>query len=287
MDFRQLDLGPLLTHGLAILVIVIVALVVMRIGRSLIRRSVGALTTRAETESQARQREEVRRRMTTVETTATSVLLAGVIVVATLMILGQLGVDVGPAIAGLGIVGLALGFGAQQIVRDYFSGLLILVENQYGVGDVISVAGVTGTVEGFTLRRTVLRDADGIVLNVPNGEIKVAANRTRVWRRINEDVHIAPGQDVERAIAALDQACAALAADPDWAPRLLEAPRVDRVERIDQTGVTLKILGTVPAADLVAVSGELRRREAAALLAAGIDTGLPGPGDLGGAAPHA
>ena len=243
-----------------------------------------ALTARAETESQARERDEVRRRMATVETTATSVLFAAVIVVAALMILSQAGVDVGPAIAGLGIAGLAIGFGAQQIVRDYFSGLLILVENQFGVGDVISVAGVTGTVEGFTLRRTVLRDVDGIVLNVPNGEIKVAANRTRVWRRINEDVVIAPGQDVERAIAVLDAACAGLAADPAWAPRILEAPRVDRVERIDPSGVTLKILGTVPAADLVAVSGELRRREAAALLEAGIDTAqvpLPGSG-----APH-
>jgi small conductance mechanosensitive channel len=284
MDFQQLDLAPLLTRGLAIVVVIVVALVVLRIGRSLIRRSVAALTARAETESQARERDEVRRRMATVETTATSVLFAAVIVVAGLMILSQAGVDVGPAIAGLGIAGLAIGFGAQQIVRDYFSGLLILVENQFGVGDVISVAGVTGTVEGFTLRRTVLRDVDGIVLNVPNGEIKVAANRTRVWRRINEDVVIAPGQDVDRAIAVLDAACAGLAADPAWAPRILEAPRVDRVERIDPSGVTLKILGTVPAADLVAVSGELRRREAAALLEAGIDTAqvpLPGSG-----APH-
>jgi small conductance mechanosensitive channel len=194
--------------------------------------------------------------------------------VAGLMILSQLGIDVGPAIAGLGIVGIAIGFGAQAIVRDYFSGLLILVENQFGVGDVVSVAGVTGTVEGFTLRRTVLRDVDGIVLNVPNGEIKVAANRTRVWRRINQDVTIGHGQDVDRAIAVLDAACQRLATDPAWAERILEVPRVDRVERLEQVGITLKILGTVRAGDLVAVASELRRRLAAAMAEAGIELPL-------------
>ena len=140
--------------------------------------------------------------------------LVFVTVVASLTVLSQLGVDVGPAITGLGIVGIAIGFGAQQIVRDYFGGTLILLENQYAKGDVVTLVGVTGVVEEFTLRRTVLRDTDGIVHNVPNGAIVVASNRTRVWRRINQDVVIAYGHDVEQAIAVLDEVGQRLAADP-------------------------------------------------------------------------
>ena len=106
-----------------------------------------------------------------------------IVVIAALMVMGQIGLDIGPAVAGLGVVGIAIGFGAQSMVRDYLTGSLILVENQFAKGDVIQVAGVSGTVEDFTLRRTTLRDLDGVVHTVPNGEIKVASNLTRVWAR--------------------------------------------------------------------------------------------------------
>ena len=117
------------------------------------------------------------------------------------MILGELDLDIGPAIAGLGVVGIAVGFGTQSLVRDYFTGALILIENQFAKGDVVTIAGVTGTVEDFSLRRTTLRDLDGVVHTVPNGEIKVASNRTRVWARINLDVTVAYGTDIEEATA--------------------------------------------------------------------------------------
>ena len=109
-------------------------------------------------------------------------------IIAALMILGTLGLDIGPAVAGLGVVGIAVGFGAQTLVRDYLNGSLILIENQFTKGDVVRLAGVAGTVEDFSLRRTTLRDIDGVVHTVPNGEIKVASNLTRVWARINQDV---------------------------------------------------------------------------------------------------
>ena len=220
---------------------------------------------------------KARKRLATVETLARYAWLVFVTVVASLTVLSQLGVDVGPAITGLGIVGIAIGFGAQQIVRDYFGGTLILLENQYAKGDVVTLVGVTGVVEEFTLRRTVLRDTDGIVHNVPNGAIVVASNRTRVWRRINQDVVIAYGHDVEQAIAVLDEVGQRLAADPAWRERILEVPRVDRVDRLGDQGVTLKILGTVRAADHLAVAGELRRRLAAAMAASGLDPRPPAP----------
>ena len=130
------------------------------------------------------------------------------------MILGELDLDIGPAVAGLGVVGIAVGFGAQSIVRDYFTGALILVENQFSKGDVISIAGVSGTVEDFSLRRTTLRDLDGVVHTVPNGEIKVASNRTRVWARINLDVTVAYGTDIEKATRVVNDVGEAMAADP-------------------------------------------------------------------------
>ena len=126
------------------------------------------------------------------------------------------------------------------------------------------IAGVTGTVEDFTLRRTTLRDLDGVVHTVPNGEIKVASNLTRVWARINQDVTVAYGTDIDRAIAVVDDVGRAMAADPVWKRRVLEAPRVERVEALGEYGITLKILGTVRAAEQWAAGGEFRKRLLAA-----------------------
>ena len=125
---------------------------------------------------------EIRRRQETIETLASRILQAFIVVIGSLMVLGKLGLDIAPAIAGLGVVGIAVGFGAQSLVRDYFNGALILLENHYSLGDVVSIAGVTGTVEDVSLRRTTLRDLDGVVHTVPNGEIKVASNQTRLAR---------------------------------------------------------------------------------------------------------
>jgi small-conductance mechanosensitive channel len=193
-------------------------------------------------------------------------------VIALLMILGTLGLDIGPAVAGLGVVGIAVGFGAQSLVRDFFNGALILIENQFSVGDVVRMAGVDGTVEDFTLRRTTVRDLDGIVHTIPNSEIKVASNLTRVWARINQDVTVAYGTDIDRAIAVVDEVGRAMEDDPIWKSRVLEPPRVERIEALGDAGVTLKILGSVRATEQWAAAGEYRKRLLAALDANGIDT---------------
>src|SRR4029077_9784379 len=130
---------------------------------------------------------------------------------------------IGPAVAGLGVVGIAVGFGAQPLVRDYLNGALILVENQYAIGDVVRLAGVAGTVEDFTLRRTTLRDLDGVVHTVPNGEVKVASNLTRVWSRINQNVTVAYGTDIDKATEVVDAVGREMAGEPAWHRRILEA----------------------------------------------------------------
>ena len=188
---------------------------------------------------------------------------------------GWLGLDIGPAIAGLGVIGVAVGFGAQHLVRDYLNGALILIENQFSKGDVIRVAGVAGTVEDFSLRRTTLRDLDGVVHTVPNGEILVASNLTRVWSRINPDVVVAYGTDIDRATEVVDEVGRKMAADPTWKRRILEAPRVDRVAALGEYGVTLKILGTVRAPDQWSAAGELRKRLLAAFKEHGIEIPRP------------
>jgi small-conductance mechanosensitive channel len=260
---------------LIVLVIVVVCIAITRLSLGALRRVLGAMQARAQSESSLDEAAEVSKRFATIEALVGYVVKGFVLTIGGLLVLEQIGLDVGPAIAGLGVVGIAIGFGAQAIVRDFFSGILILLENQYGQGDVVEIAGVTGTVEELTLRRTVLRDADGVVYNVPNGEIKVASNRTRVWRRINHDVVVAYGTDIEHAISVFDAVGAALAADPAWADRILETPTVDRVDQLGERGITLKILGRVRAGEMVAVTGELRRRILAAMAANGIE--IPAP----------
>ena len=201
---------------LPILLIVGISAVVIWLAGGAVHAVVKTLLDRETSEGTAQELSavEVKKRMDTLEGLGATVVRLFVIVIAGVMILGELNLNIGPAVAGLGVVGIAVGFGTQSIVRDYFTGALILIENQFSKGDVVSIAGVSGTVEDFSLRRTTLRDLDGVVHTVPNGEIKVASNRTRVWRRINLDVTIAYGTDVERATQVVDDVGRAMAARP-------------------------------------------------------------------------
>lgn len=272
------DLGATLQDRLIpIALILVVALVLLRAARLFVRGIVKALMDREASEGTAQELSavELGKRMDTLDSLGGRVLRFFIVVVAGLMVLREAGLDIGPAVAGLGVVGVAVGFGAQHLVKDYLNGALILVENQFSKGDVIRVAGVAGTVEDFSLRRTTLRDLDGVVHTVPNGEIAVASNLTRVWSRINQDVTVVYGTDIDRAIEVVDEVGRELAEDPVWKRRILEAPRVDRVSALAEYGVTLKILGTVRATEQWSAAGELRKRLLAAFKTHGIE--LPRP----------
>src|SRR6187431_27720 len=260
-----------------VVLIVVVAIIGVRLATVFVHGIVKALLDREATEGTAQELSavELRKRMDTLDSLGAHVLQAFIAVIATLMVLGQLGLDIGPAVAGLGVVGIAVGFGAQAFVRDYLNGALILIENQFAKGDVVRIAGVAGTVEDFSLRRTTLRDLDGIVHTVPNGEIKVASNLTRVWARINQDVTLAYGTDIDKAIGIVDKVGQEMADDPIWKRRVLERPRVERIEALGEYGVTLKILGSVRAPEQWAAGGEFRKRLLAALQANGIEIPRP------------
>ncbi len=265
MDFEKPPLSSIVevlrATGLQILLILVVALIALRVATLLVHGIVKALLDREASEGTAQELSaiEVQKRMRTLDELGSRVTRFFVMMIAGIMILGALHLDIGPAVAGLGVVGIAVGFGAQSLVSDYLNGALILVENQYSKGDVVAIAGVSGVVEDFSLRRTTLRDLDGIVHTVPNGQIKVASNRTRTWARINQNVTVAFGTDIDKAIQVVEDLGKAMAADPVWRRRVLEAPRVERVESIEERGVTLKILGTVRASEQWAAGGEFRK----------------------------
>jgi moderate conductance mechanosensitive channel len=262
---------------LPVLLILVVAVLAIRLADLFVHGIVKALLDREATEGTAQELSavELKKRMDTLDDLGARVIQVFVVAIAALMILGKLGLDIGPAVAGLGVIGIAVGFGAQTLVRDYLNGALILVENQFSIGDVVRLAGVAGTVEDFNLRRTTVRDLDGVVHTIPNGEIKVASNLTRTWARINQDITVAYGTDIDKAIEVVDKVGLELQEDPVWKRRILEPPRVERVEALGEYGVTLKILGSVRAPDQWAAGGEFRKRLLAALEGNGIEIPRP------------
>ena len=267
-------LGPVVAGAAAVIAILVAAALSIRVAHIFVRGAVRTVFAREALEGTSRDLTavEMKKRQDTIETLANNVIRFFVIVIAALMIL-QAGfrLDVGPAIAGLGIAGIAIGLGTQNLVRDYLNGVLILVENQYSKGDIIAAAGVSGRVEDFTLRRTTLRDTDGIVHSVPNGQITVASNMTRGWARVNQDIQVVYGTNLELAAEVIDDVGRALAADQKWAPKVLQAPHFERISELGERGITLKIRGTVRASEQWSVGGELLSRLLKAFAEHGIE----------------
>ncbi|HEX3926463.1 MAG TPA: mechanosensitive ion channel family protein [Gemmatimonadales bacterium] len=169
-------------------------------------------------------------------------------------------VNVTPFLEGAGFLGLAVSFGAQSLVKDYFAGFFILFENQFVVGDWIDVAGKAGTVERMTLRIVTLRDTDGTIHIVPNGQIATVSNKTRGWSRAVVDVGVSYDTDIDQALAVLRDVAREFGNDPAWAPRFDSAPEVLGVEAFGDTGVTVRsFLRTRPAMQ-AEVAREFRRR---------------------------
>jgi small conductance mechanosensitive channel len=213
---------------------------------------------------------ELERRVATIGRLAVRVAATVIAVIAALMVLGLFGINIGPALAGLGVVGIAVGFGAQSLIRDWFAGIFIVIENQYSEGDVVRIAGVEGVVQDFSLRRTTLRDLDGTVHSVPNGQIIVASNLTRLWTSLHVEVKLADRGDSARAGEVINRVGRALKAEADWSPRLTEAPSVARVAADAGDGGVLQVAGQVRVAEREAAEKELRRRIVAELKDAGI-----------------
>lgn len=185
-------------------------------------------------------------------------------------ILGVLGINLAPLIAGAGIVGIALGFGAQSMVKDFLSGMLMLVEDQYGVGDIIDVGDAAGVVEAISLRTTRLRSVDGTVWHFPNGEIRRVGNMSQDWSRCVLDVGVSYDANVADAIDTLQRMLDEFAADAQWTTKLIGPPEVLGVENLADSSVVIRTIVTTVPAQQWKVARELRKRAKATLDAAGI-----------------
>jgi len=247
---------------LQLLIVVVATWIALRFTRITVHAALGRLFEREAAEGNAQDLTavEVERRRGTLESLLNQSLRVIILIIGFLMALNVLRLDIGPAIAGLGLLGLAISLGTQGLVRDYVAGAYVLIENQYARGDIVQLAGVTGTVEDVSLRRTSLRDLDGTLHTVPHGLIQVSSNMTRRWARINLDVPVPYDEDRARVVAAIDRAGQQLAQDAAWKRLVLKAPRVLRVEQLAETGLTVKVLGTVAATHRFEAAGELRGR---------------------------
>jgi len=227
-----------LDRPLRILVVIVVAAILSRVLGRLAKRAVEAMAGITPVRRVSARGDQ---RARTLAAVTGSVVRIVVWTTAGLTILGILGINLGPLIAGASIVGVALGFGAQALVRDFLSGFFILVEDQYGVGDRVNVGGAKGTIEEVTLRVTRMRSDDGSVWFVPNGEIRKVANATMGWQRAMVDILLPLGVDVDRALAVMAEETDALAHDSDWEHDIIEPPQVLGVEAMSADGLTIRL----------------------------------------------
>jgi moderate conductance mechanosensitive channel len=262
----------LLVEGARLLLIALIAFVIAFLVQRLITPFVRvAIREQMATEPAV----EIEKRVSTLSHVIYRTTLVVIFIAALLMVLPVFGINVGPLVAGIGIVGLAIGFGAQNLVRDVINGIFILIENQYGKGDVVSIGGTAGLVEDMNLRRTVLRDLDGIVHFIPHGEIKTTSNLTKGFSRVNLDVPVAYGSDIDHVFEVIDRVGEELAEDPKFGPLIKEAPKALRLDDFGDSALIVKIVGATEPIEQWGVTGELRRRLKRAFDKEGIEIPFP------------
>src|SRR5229473_6545386 len=251
-DWRE-DTMNFLRHDVPkIVFVVLAAFVLTRIIRAIARKTA---------DLQVRKLPPVRvQQVRTVASVITSISVFVIFFIAALEVLSLLGFNLGPMLASAGIAGLAIGFGAQTLVHDFINGFFILLENQYDIGDKIGIAGVKGTVEDMSLRRTVLRDDDGTVHIVPNSEIKLVSNATRDWSQLALRVVVAYSEPSDRIMALLQQVGSEVRNDPAFAADIVSDVEVLGIERVGNGEAEYLMLVKTRPNKQYGVSRELRRR---------------------------
>ncbi|GAA4809062.1 mechanosensitive ion channel family protein [Nocardioides caeni] len=247
---------PLAVIGLILLGIVfrwVLHRVVDRVAR---RAEVGVLPERVEAAITARRKQ----RAATMAGVLKSIITIVVSAVVGTMVLSELGVNIAPIIASAGIIGIALGFGAQSLVRDFLAGIFIFLEDQYGVGDVVDLGEANGTIEAVTLRMTRLRDINGTVWYVPNGEIMRVGNKSQNWSRAVVDVGVGYGEDLVRVQRVLREVAHDLWDDEDFNGVIVEEPEVTGVEMLAADSITVRVMVKTAPLQQWAVARALRQR---------------------------
>jgi small conductance mechanosensitive channel len=244
-------------HGLRIVFVLVLGICLYVLLQRLIPRLVKRTVVMSMKDKPAIEAEKRTRTIGRLLSGATGVVVALVVL---FTIFAEAGIDIGPALASLGIIGIAVGFGAQSLIKDLINGFFILLENQYSVGDVVKIVDIAGQVEEINLRRTVLRDMDGIVHIIPNGTINTVSNFTKEFSRVNMNITVAYKEDIDAVIAIVNRVCAELAAEPEWSAKIIKTPQVLRVDSLGASGVEIKIWGETLPIQQWQVMGELRKR---------------------------
>ncbi|MCH7654626.1 MAG: mechanosensitive ion channel family protein [Chloroflexi bacterium] len=224
---------------------------------------------------QEETRQQLSARARTVSGALNQVVKVVLVILALLAILAEFGIQIAPMLGAVGVVGLALGFAAQGIVRDYIHGMFLLIEDWYRVGEWVKIDGEEGTVEELSLRRTMLRNSDGTRIIIPNSMVTKASNMARDWSRLNMNVPVAYETDVEKAFAAINLVGRELKADETWGPSLLTAPVAVRVNNLGDPAIEIRIMGDTKPGTQWGVSGEFRKRLLAQFEIDGIEIAFP------------
>jgi len=291
LTFTDADLEPLIGGGVRILVIIVISAIVIRVARKLIDEAVeGVRKPDAGPLDRLRKRDQLwnsdvredhialERRVRRSEALGQVVKSTVAVTVWTLSlftILATVNINLGPYIAGLGIVGIALGFGAQDLVKDFISGMFMLLEDQYGVGDIIDSGEASGVVEGISLRTTRIRSVDGTLWFVPNGEIRRLGNMSQDWARALLDVGVAYDTDTDHASRVIEQVASTMAGEEEFESKFLAIPEVWGVERLGADSVDIRLVIKTTPGDQYAIGRELRRRLKLAFEAEGIEIPFP------------
>jgi small conductance mechanosensitive channel len=245
-----------LGHGVRLLSIILIALVLNRLLNTLTRRLVPAAGIEAVGRIARMREQHVKTLAGLLYSAGTAVIIIGAILTA----LPEFGFNITPIAAAAGLASLAVGFGAQHLVRDLINGFFTIIEDHYVVGETVRIGSVVGRVEHLTLRRTVIRDVNGAVVTIPNGEISQVANLSRDWGQVFVDIAVASEGSADTALVALEHVSADLRNDAAWSPVLVDGPRVLGIEAFGPAGATLRLqLRTVPGRQEDAAR-ELRRR---------------------------
>jgi len=254
-----------------IAIIVVLALIATRVTTRAISRFVKGVESAAGPNAAAR----VNQRAETIGLVLRSIARIGISVIAISMILGELGVDLAPLVAGAGIVGIALGFGAQSLVKDFLSGMFMLIEDQFGVGDVIDVGDAVGTVEAVSLRTTRVRGVDGTLWHVPNGSIARVGNKSQEWSRALLDIEVSYATDLNKAQEIIKREADAMWHDDPLKDSILDEPEVWGVESLGAHGVSIRLVVKTLPSDQWKVMRALRQRIKDAFDAEGIEIPFP------------
>ena len=269
--YSELIVPWLLTSGIKVIFITIAAFIIHKILAKFIARAV-KIAVRPDHFSSPDAEEKRENTLIQIFTTTAQIAL---IIMATLMILQEFGIEIAPILAAAGIVGLAFGFGGQYLIRDVISGLFIILENQYRIGDVVSFDNASGAVQEISLRKTTLRDMDGTVHHIPHGEIKKVSNLSKDFSRINLDMGVSYNSNLEHVITVINKVGNDLAADPQWKTSILAPPLFLRVNEFADSAIMMKILGETLPSKQWEVTGELRKRLKAAFDKEGIEIPFP------------